>query len=329
MSRPLRIAIIGAGGIAHAHTRAYQAQPAGQCQIVGYADIIADKAEKMAQEFGGQAYTDINEMLSQLKPDAVSVCTPPVYHAEHATLALERGIPVLCEKPFTTDGPSARALAQRARELQVLLMPAHCHRFHGPAQQLKELIATGKMGRLLHFQNRFAFRWEGFQNTWFARKSVAGGGMLLDTTVHSIDLFRYLVGEVAWVSALVSQTVATEVEDSAAILLRSSDGAMGEIACSWVSPPGEATVRLYGTEGTGIIDYGVDQGALRYWTRDTNGWISLPYSGPDRFANEVAHFLECVRTGAEPRVTAEDGARAIEIIDAAYRAAATGSGQKV
>ena len=157
---------------------------------------------------------------------------------------------------------------------------------------------------------------------------MAGAGILLDTTVHSVDLFRHLVGEVAWVSAQVSRTVTTEVEDSAAILLRSGTGALGEIACSWVSPPGEATVRLYGTEGSAVLDYD-DETLLRYSASGSGGWVELRYPGPDRFTNEVAHFLDCIVGSAAPAVTPEDGARAVEIIDAAYRSAAAGTGVAV
>ncbi len=327
MAKPLRIAIIGAGNIARAHARAYAAQ-AGRAELVACADTVLSQAEALAREYGARPYGDVARMLDEVRPDAVSVCTPPVFHADCARSALERGIPVLCEKPLTADGASARALAARARTLGGLLMPAHCHRFHGPVQSLKELLVAGKLGRVLHFQNRFAFRWPGVEDTWFAHKAVAGAGILLDTTVHSIDLFRHLAGEVAWVSAQVSHTVTTEVEDSAAILLRSSDGALGEIACSWVSPPGEATVRLYGTEGSALVDYD-DETLLRYNTSGSGGWVELRYSGRDRFANEVAHFLDCIATGATPAVTPEDGARAIEIIDAAYRSAAEGTGVAV
>ena len=329
MSTPLRIAIIGAGGIAHAHARAYTAQGGGVCQLVGYADIKLAQAEGMAREYGGRAYTDAARMLDELHPDAVSVCTPPTFHAQYAGMALERSIPVLCEKPMTADAASARALAAQSRRLGVLLMPGHCHRFHGPAQALKELIAAGKLGRVLQFENRFAGRLEGVVNTWFTRKDVAGAGMLLDTGVHSLDLFRYLVGEVTWVCAQTLAAEATEVEDTGAILLRSIDGVIGGISFSWMTPPGEWTVRLYGSAGTAVLDYGVDGGALRYWTKDSGDWVQLPNPGPDRFVNEVAHFLQCVRTDAQPRVTAEDGARAIEIIDACDRSVESGCGVAV
>jgi UDP-N-acetylglucosamine 3-dehydrogenase len=326
MVKPLRIVIIGAGNIARAHARAYAAQPPDQCQIVGCCDVLAAQADKLAGEFGGQAYTQTERMLAELRPDAVSVCTPPAYHLEQATLALEKGIPVLCEKPFSVDGPSARRLAGTARRLGVLLMPAHCHRFHGPVQQLKELIEAGKLGRLTLLQNRFAFKATTVLESWFVRKDVAGGGVLLDTAVHSVDLFRHLAGEVTWVSAQVSRTVTAEVEDSASLLLRSATGAIGQISCSWVSPPGEATVRLYGSAGSALLDYNEDN-LLHYALDGTPGWAETQFKGPDRFANEVAHFMDCVRSGREPIVTPEDGARAIEIIDAAYRSAASGTAQ--
>ena len=317
---PLTVGLIGAGGIARAHARAYAAQPE-RCKLVAVADIVPEKAESLAAEFGCRAYPDIESMLDQARLDAVSVCTPPAIHLQGTRAAIERGVPVLCEKPLAHDLHAAREMTRMAESKGVLLMTALCHRFHGPMVQLKELIETSKLGTLLFFQNRFAFRFQGVEETWFVVPEVAGGGILIDTEVHAIDIFRYLVGEVATVSAQISTTLPISVEDSAVVMMRSRDGVPGVISCSWVSPPGEATVQVYGSEGTATIDYGRDQAQLRYRLAGKEAWTLVSYDGPDRFVNETGHFVECVAQGRPSRVDGREGAQVIAIIEAAYRAA--------
>jgi len=317
---PLKLGLIGAGGIARAHARAYTAQPE-RCTLVAVSDIVPERAASLANAFDCRAYTDIETMLDQAELDAVSVCTPPAVHLQGTRAAIERGIPVLCEKPLAHNLHTAREMARMAESSGVLLMTALCHRFHGPVMQLKELIAAGRLGTLLLFQNRFAFRFQGVQDAWFVIPEVAGGGILIDTEVHAIDLFRYLIGEVASVSAHTSSTLPISVEDSAVVMMVSRDDVPGVISSSWVSPPGEATVQVYGSEGTAKIDYRQDQAQLRYRLAGEDIWTLVPYDGPDRFVNETSHFLECVAEGKRCRVDGREGAQVIAIIEAAYRAA--------
>jgi len=321
---PIQVALIGAGGIARAHARAYAAQPE-RCRLVAVTDISPSRADSLAAEFNCQAFSDVSTMLEQVRPDAVSVCTPPAVHLSGARAAVERGIAVLCEKPLSHDLRTAREMVALAGRAHVLLMTALCHRFHGPMMQLKAMIDAGKLGRLLHFYNRFAFRFKGVENTWFVVPEVAGGGILIDTLVHSIDLFRYLVGEVSAVSAHVSTTLPVAVEDSAVVMLRSGSGVSGICSCSWVSPPGQAVVQVFGSEGTAAIDYNANNGQLCYRTAGDEDWVAVPYDGPDRFVNETAHFLECVAEGRQPRVDGNEGAQVMAIIGAAYRAARNGT----
>ena len=325
---PLNVALIGAGGIARIHARAYAAQP-DRCKLVAVADIAPRKAEALAVEFDCQPYPDIASMLDQARPHAVSVCTPPAIHLQCTREAIQRGIPVLCEKPLSHDLRTARVMTSMAGEKGVLLMTALCHRFHGPVVQLKDMIDAGTLGKVIYFNNRFAFRFEGVKSTWFVVPEVAGGGVLIDTEVHAIDLYRYLVGEVRAVSAQISTSLPIAVEDSAVIMMWSYDGVPGVISCSWVSPPGAAIVEVYGTEGTAKIDYNADNAQLRYRLAGDDAWTLVPYDGPDRFVNETAHFLECVAEGKPSRVDSHHGAQVIAVIEAAYRAARSGTVQDV
>lgn len=318
MDHSIRIAIIGCGGIAHTHARAYAAN-SDICQLVACADIAPQAAESMAREFGCAAYQDAATMLDEIRPDAVSICTPPSSHLPMTQLAAERGVAVLCEKPLARNLAEAQQMVDLVESSGILFMNALCHRFHGPVQQARQLIQEGSLGKLVQFQNRFAFRFQGVEQRWFTDPEIAGGGILLDTAVHSLDLFRFLAGEVATVCAQTSTSLPIQVEDSATLLLRSVDNVIGEISCSWVTPPGEAIVRVYGTEGTLEIDYSREPN-LRYRLA-AGEWVPVPFDGPDRFAAETRHFVECVRDNCQPRVTVYDGARAMALIAQAYASA--------
>jgi len=314
----IRVAIIGCGGIGSgAHAPAYVAN-ADLCELVACADVDRAAAERLAEKNHCQAYGDVAAMLDAERPDAVSICTPPVGHLPSVRLAAERDIAILCEKPMTRDLPEANEMVALVEETGVTFMTAFCHRFHGPVRLLKGLIDAGKLGTVIQYYNRFSGLFANVEQRWFSQAEIAGGGNLMDTTVHSIDLFRFLVGEVRAISAQTRTVLPISVEDTATLLLRSEGDVLGEMSCSWVTQPGEAVIRVYGTEGTAEIDYGADP-SLRYWNNGT--WVEVPWSGPDRFTSEVRHFLECLRDHQTPSITVHDGARAIALLDAAYRSA--------
>ena len=191
MSR-IRVAVIGAGGVAGAHLRAYAAQ-SERCQIVGIADVEEGAAQARAAEYGGRAFTDGVTLLDQLRPDAVSICTPPKYRIPYVEAAAKHGIAVLCEKPPARTLAETQAIVDAMRG--GILQFAFCHRFHAPLNAAQDLIRSGKLGDLVQIENRFAFRFARAGKSWFTDAEIAGGGILIDTLAHSIDIFRALTGQ--------------------------------------------------------------------------------------------------------------------------------------
>ena len=313
-----KVAVIGAGGIAGAHLRAYAAQ-AKRCEIVGIADIDERAAKKRADEFGGRAFADGLTLIDQLQPDAISICTPPKYRIPFVEAAAARGIAVLCEKPPARTLAETQTIVDAMR--RKLLQFAFCHRFHAPLHAAQDLIRRGTLGALVQIENRFAFRFARAGKSWFTDPDTAGGGILLDTLVHSIDIFRALTGqEIDRAQASVSSTLPIEVEDSASLLLRSSGGILGTLNCSWVTPVAESFVRIHGTEGQAVIDYDAGAG-LRYRLAGDDDWTELETDAPDRFARQASHFLDCVEGKRSPLVSGEDGLAVMRVIEAAYESA--------
>jgi predicted dehydrogenase len=317
----MRVAIIGAGGIAREHRRGY-ARLEG-VELVGIVDPSPDARGRAASEWNTRGYETVQQLLDEARPEAVSICNPPGSHAEAATACLARGVAVLCEKPMARNVEEAESMVDAARRTGTPLGVAFCHRFHTPVSLVRDAVVAGRLGRVAMFRNRFG----GKQNTrgrWLSDIDAAGGGALMDTAVHSVDLFRFLVGEPAWVSAAIADVSgAYSLEDSGILLLGTADGAMGTIEASWSTPYSNNAVEIYGTDGAAVVDY--NTGDARIFTRDDNNWQAVSWSGPDRFEREIEAFVYAVRDGAPLPVTGEDGLAANRILGAAYHSANTGA----
>ncbi|MGQ9456220.1 MAG: Gfo/Idh/MocA family protein [Armatimonadota bacterium] len=316
----MRIGIIGCGGIASEHVRGYR-----QCedvQIVAAADVDLERAVKIAGS--EHAYTDFHKMLENEELDAVSVCTPPKFHKEQTCASLETGIAVLCEKPLAMNATEAREMVECAKQTGKILVTAFCHRFHEPVVRAKEIVKSGQIGKITMFRNRFGGKIDMTQ-TWFSNRELSGGGTIPDTSVHSIDLFRYLVGEASKVCAAIhTADQRYKVEDCSAIMLQSADGAIGIIEASWTSPGSANIIEIYGTDGAIVIDYAT--GGLRFMIGKSGNWQEEARPIADRFVEQAKHFVSCVRGDIVPIVDGTDGLRAAEIIDSAYASASNGSG---
>lgn len=317
----IRVAVVGGGGIGGAHLRAYAAHP-DLCEIVGVADVNLSAAEEKAAQYGAQAFADYETMLAELTPDAISICTPPALHLPVVQAA--RNIPILCEKP------PARTVAETQQMVEAtrngFLQFAFCHRFHQSVNQAQAMIAAGQLGKIVQVYNRFGFRFDRAGKSWFTEREMAGGGVLIDTLVHSIDIFHALLGEeTSSVSASISTALPNiDVEDSASILVTSASGVAGSLNCSWVTPVSEAEIRIYGTEGEAVIDYAQKDG-LRYRLASDTDWTQLPFDQPDRFVRQAEHFLKSVAAGTPPSPGAAEALAVMRVIEGAYRAAESGS----
>lgn len=315
MSR-LRVGLIGCKNMGGTHAPHYGNHPEGM--LAAACDLDEGLAHHVAGEFGAPHFTDYRRMLDSVSLDAVDICTPPNTHLPIALDAISRGLHVLCEKPLARSSEEAREMVSAARERGVLLMTAFCHRFHPPIMAAKELIARGEIGRVLMLRNRFGGKLVGMENRWFSQPEISGGGVLVDTAIHSVDLFRFLAGEVRQVRSFTAtfNPAIREVEDSAVMILEGEGGALGVIEASWATPDCVNAVEIYGSSGA--ILYSYDTGEIRYRVEGSNSWKQpdLP-TRRDRFAGEIDHFLRAIRGQVPLSVTGEDGLRALEILEQA------------
>ena len=328
MQSSLPVAIVGAGNIARSHAAGYQAAGAS---VLAVCDVDRERAQSFAGELDAQPYGDVEEMLESVRPAAVSICTPPAAHLEPALAGIRRGIPLLCEKPLANALAAARSIEAAARTSGVSCMVGFCHRFHEPVLQIREILQAGEIGEPVLFRNRFAYRFEGVERSWFSNSQISGGGTLMDTSVHSLDLYRFLIGEITQVAAqLTTLTPELTVEDNSVLLVNGPRGVPGIIEASWTTPVGESVLSVFGSDGCVMVDYEAgDFGVARVRRAGVGSWTELPRTDHDRFGAEIAHFIASVRAGHKPSPDAQDGVRALEVVDAAYQVGWSGGYREI
>jgi predicted dehydrogenase len=318
----IRLGIIGTGTIGRTHLNAWQANGVTPVAI---ADAFPAALDAALTEYGGAGFNDGAALIASGLVNVVSICTPAKWHEELATSALDAGIAVLCEKPLARKYEEARRIAEAVARTNGTLTVGFCHRFQPHIEHLRAMIDAGELGTVMTFRNRFGGHKPNAEKTWFANPEISGGGVMTDTSVHSVDLFRYLIGDPVRVQALTSTREtplgpALDVDDTSVLTLQTAEGTIGIIDASWRTPPGEWSVTVYGTAGTAVVDYKTLTLSFQPADGDKR---EIPVELGDRFEREIAHFIDVVTTGAKQRVTVADGVWANRILDSAYASAAS------
>ncbi|WP_245740428.1 Gfo/Idh/MocA family protein [Nonomuraea maritima] len=334
--RNYRAAIIGTGGIAHAHAQALQAS--GRASLVAVADVDAARAAEFAAKYGvPRSHTSAEELLREERPDFVHLCTPPHLHAPLAIACLEAGVTALVEKPPTLSLAEFDALADAERRSTAHVATVLQHRFGAGAIRLRRLADAGELGRPLlatcltqwyRDEEYFAVPWRG---TWESE----GGGPTMGHGIHQFDLLFSVLGpwrEVTAVAARQSRSVDTE--DVSMALVTFENGAVATVVNSVLSPRQTSQLRFDYERATVEVDH------LYGYTDDD--WTVTPAPGHDDVTvlwgrdgsagdggrSGHGHWLKAVLDaldkGEAPPVTVEDARRTMEFVAALYASAFTG-----
>ena len=325
MGDPIRLALFGAGGIGVRHLALADQEPG--CRIVAVADPL-EAAAAVAGRHRARFYLDYRELLAREPLDGAIVATPNDSHAEVGIACAERGLPVLVEKPITDTLASGRALVDAAARHAVPLAVGHHRRFDPAIAIARDAIAGGSIGRLAAVECLWAMRKHDayYDADW--RRTRPGGGPVLINLIHDVDLLRHLCGDVGRVHAEGgSQQRGNEVEDTVAVTLRFTNGAVGTILATdaapspwgWelgtgenplIPPTGRNCYRFLGTEGALALP------RLELWRHDAGvpaSWHEAIHArtltaGPRAaLKDQLRHFCGVVRGEHAPRVSGEDG----------------------
>ncbi len=153
----LRSAIVGCGGIAQVHARALSEMP--EAELIAFADVIPERAEAMAEKYGGRAYSSLDELLDHEKIDVLHICTPHYLHTPMAQAAAERGINVFTEKPPVIDRQQWTEFKQLGDKVRVGI--CFQNRYNGSTRALKDLLSTGEPGKVLGSRGFVTWRRDG------------------------------------------------------------------------------------------------------------------------------------------------------------------------
>lgn len=260
MTRP-RLGFLGVGWIGRDRLRALV--DGGWAEAVAIADPEPAVREAVAAELSdAAAVASLDEMLA-LALDGIVIATPSAMHAEQAVAALERGLPVFCQKPLGRSAAETARVVAAARERDVLLGVDLSYRHTRAMQAIVERVRAGELGRVhairLTFHNAY-----GPDKPWFYRKCESGGGCLIDLGIHLVDLAAWALGFPALtrVSSRLTRAgepirrEADECEDYACAQLELEGGCVVQLACSWRSPAGRDAVigaTFHGTRGGATV----------------------------------------------------------------------------
>ncbi|WP_449462298.1 Gfo/Idh/MocA family oxidoreductase [Tardisphaera miroshnichenkoae] len=313
----VKIGLIGAGGIAEVHYQKYMALP--NVEVVAISDINEEVIKRRAKEWNvPNAFRDYNEMLSSVRLDGVSVCTPHKYHAPAAIAALNAGVNVLVEKPMASSAEEAYAMYKAAEKNGKVLMVGFQSRYNPELQAAKKFIESGFLGKAYYAEAAEGARrrgipgWGPNESPTFISKSAAGGGVTLDIGVYALDDVLYLLNHPVpvSVSALTADYIGRDqsasevagiwgwdpkkfdVEDFSAAFIRFEDDLAMVYKQAWaMHAESLGNPILLGTKG------GLTLSPLTLYT-DMNGYMVniSPQHLPrvDTFMQKVADFVQTI-----------------------------------
>jgi myo-inositol 2-dehydrogenase/D-chiro-inositol 1-dehydrogenase len=307
----VRIGLIGAGVMGRIHARCLS-QHVESAHLIAVADMDGAKAAQFAEEFGAEAvYTDPSALLADGSIAAVVVCTPANTHAAIIEAAADAGRHILCEKPLDWDLSAADRALQAVERAGVILQMGFQRRFDPAFMRARDQISLGRAGPIDIVS--VVSRDPPLPYTG----PKPGGDLYFETTIHDLDMLRFLTGEeaesvvsfgTAW---RLAEEGAGEDPDTALTLLRLQSGALAVIDNSRRSNVYDQRAEIFGPRG--VVKVENEPGA--------SDASDLPFFGRrywQAYLAELNAFVECVRTGAGPAVTGADGRAALVLAIAAY-----------
>lgn len=320
-----RIGILGPGAIAQLHLSCWQRLPV---EVAAHYDLRPEMAEKAAAQFGGTAYTDLNEFFDAI--DIVDICTPAAAHKANLLAAVAAGKPAICEKPLARHLADCEEIVATVEASSVPVFVAQVVRFFPEFKAAKNAIESGAIGKPGVIRT---IRAGAFPRTLgsFYGDFAKSGGVILDVGIHDIDFQRWCMGEVERVFAR-GLTFANEPErDHALITLRFANGGVGHIEASWASPAGQWRTALEIAGDGGLLEWNSEgEAPITQITANEagNGKVRNTFNpiGNDihPYQAELAHFLDCVDKGTTPAVTVRDAMMSVKVALAAIESVRTG-----
>ncbi len=369
MSKTLHVGIMGLGFIGRVHANAYHAIPLCFPAAPVTANLSAVlRSQSGSDEFVrsagfGTVTTSLDDFF-RAPLDLVDICTPNGLHKEEALAAIERGLPVYCEKPLARNLEEARSMAAAAEAKSVLTHTAFVIRYLPAIRQIKAILEAGELGEVFHFRTHMfhaSYLDPRRPSSWRLRLAESGGGAFADLGAHLVDLARYLLGDVANVRAEARtfiperpaakndpRMVKVDVDDWMQCNLEMQNGAVGLIEVTRMAGGAgeETTVEVFGSKGA--VSFHIAQPeTVRFYSQKQGQWLQGGLQVPPPVGERPlemlypnakysqgmmtnAHlasaydFLQCIVEGKKSALDFQSALATQEILEAAYCSAGRG-----
>lgn len=333
----LKFALVGCGRIAKRHSELLgQNQIEGAC-LSAVCDIDVEKALTIGTKFDVPFFEDMHSMMTNVDIDVVVVLTESGYHAKHVIELAKYGKHILVEKPMAMTLDEADEMIQECAKYGCKLFVVKQNRFNVPVVKLKEAMDKGRFGKLVLGTVRV--RWcrpqEYYDQAWWRGKWSMDGGVLTNQASHHVDLLEYMMGEVDSVFAQsTTALVDIEAEDTAIVMLKFKNGALGIIEATTAVRPKdlEGSISVLGETGTVEIG-GFAVNEMRHWnftdeTPDDKDVIDKFSVNPPNvygFGHQAYydHVVDCIKNNKDQLVDGFEGRKSLELISAIYESIET------
>lgn len=312
----VKVGFVGVGGIAQVHLK--NLNDNDYVELVAVCDIAEENAKRSAQQYGTASYTDYNEMLEEEMIDALFVCVPPFAHGDIEEKAVARGIHLFVEKPLGLDMDNVRKKANVIKESGVITSTGYCLRYLDTVQKAKRYLEDKHiaMVRAYYLTTFVTIHW------W--RDMSKSGGQLVEQTTHTVDLVRYLAGNVKKLYANMDLRVMKDISginipDVGCVSVVLDSGAIGHIDTTFTQMDHRSGVEILGRD----FRIWIDGTTLTITEKDKTCTYN---SNVDFYKVQDDAFISAIVTGSANDILApyEEGLKTLEVTLAANESAEKG-----
>lgn len=329
---PLKLGLVGLGGMGRGHLEKETALP--EVRFTGVADVVAASVDEASARYNVPGFHGYQALIDSGQCEAVLIATPHPFHAPIALYAIERGVHVLSEKPISVTVGEADRMIAAADRAGVKLGVMFQTRTEGHIRRAHQLLAEGAIGRVYR-SVMIASHWyrtQAYYNSgaWRGTWTGEGGGIVMNQSPHSLDVFIWLGGKPSRVQSRVDTRLhKIQVEDTVEAMLDYEEGHTGWIYTTTAEWPGENRYEFTGDRGKLVIQ---DRGLRLYrmkksiqeetetgatWGKPEGEWETIEVEPePAGHARVVQQFARSIRLGEPLIATGDDGRNSLELANA-------------
>lgn len=297
--------------------------------VVAVMSSSAERGAAFARENGiAASYDNVDALLADPQVDVVYISTTNELHCQQTLQAAAAGKHVLCEKPLALDLGDAERMVAACTQAGVVLGTNHHLRNAGTHRAIRDAVQQGRIGKPLAARVFHAVYLPPHLQTWRIQNPAAGGGVILDITVHDTDVLRFILGEEPVEAVAITQRsgmASNELEDGVMSIIRFESGLIAQLHDAFTAKYANTGLEIHGSEGSIIARNAMTQRPVgEVMLRTAAGERLLPVEHENLYVRAVRKFNDAVHGKGEPAVTGEDGVRSLALGLAVQEAARTG-----